>query len=58
MSIGCMCATAEELKRLNFRIHSYPLDWLFSSSEVIEHCINDKFIKFLDTLLLHDITPE
>ena len=53
-----MCATAEELKRLNFRIHSYPLDWLFSSSEVIEHCINDKFIKFLDTLLLHDITPE
>lgn len=58
ISIGNNCKTAESLIKKNLRQKSYPFDWIFSSLQVIEDCIYDKFNKFLDRTYLYDITPE
>ena len=56
--IGNTCNTAEELKKHNLRHHSYPFDWLFTSLEVIEDCIKDRFKFFLDKDYYYDINDE
>jgi hypothetical protein len=48
ISIGPYCRTAEILKENNLRTEAYPFDYIFSSLEIIAHCINDKFNIFLD----------
>ena len=48
ISIGPYCSTADILKTFNLRTEAYPFDYIFSSLEMVKHCINDKFNIFLD----------
>jgi hypothetical protein len=48
ISIGPYCGSAELLNKHNLRIKAYPFDYIFSSLEMITHCINDNFNIFLD----------
>lgn len=48
ISIGPNCATADILKSYNVRTEAYPFDYIFSSLEMVKHCIHDKFNIFLD----------
>jgi hypothetical protein len=48
VSIGPWCITAELLIKNNLRLKAYPFDYIFSSLEIVKHCINDKFNIFLD----------
>jgi hypothetical protein len=48
ISVGPYCASAEIIKGHGLRKKSYPFDYIFSSLEMIKHCINDKFAIFLD----------
>jgi len=48
ISIGPYCYTADLLKKNNLRFNAYPFDWIFSSLEMVEHCIRDRFQTFLN----------
>jgi hypothetical protein len=48
ISIGPYCSTADILKTNNLRKEAYPFDYIFSSLEMVKHCIKDKFNIFLD----------
>lgn len=48
ISIGPYCAAADILKQNCLRNQAYPFDYIFSSLEMVMHCINDKFQIFLD----------
>ena len=48
ISIGPYCSTADILKANNLRTEAYPFDYIFSSLEIVKHCIKDKFNIFLD----------
>jgi hypothetical protein len=48
ISIGPNCSAADILKSNNLRTEAYPFDYIFSSLEMVKHCINDKFNIFLD----------
>jgi len=48
VSIGPYCKTAEILIANNLRQNAYPFDYIFSSLEIVHHCIKDKFKIFLD----------
>jgi len=48
ISVGPYCATADILKQQHLRINAYPFDYIFSSLEIVKHCIKDKFNIFLD----------
>lgn len=48
ISIGPNCSSSELLKSQNLKNKSYPFDSIFSSLEIVKHCINDKFKIFLD----------
>lgn len=48
VSIGPCCDTADILKHYNLRTEAYTFDYIFSTLEMIKHCISDKFNIFLD----------
>ncbi len=48
ISVGPQCCTAAVLKRLNLRHAAFPFDSLFSSLEMVRHCVADDFRTFLD----------
>ena len=48
VSIGPYCQTALILIEHNLRPYAFPFDYLFTSLEVIQDCIDDRFNKFLD----------
>ena len=48
-SLGPRCHTAYFLKRNQLKKESYPFDWIFSSIDMIIHCLEDDFKTFLDT---------
>ena len=48
ISIGPYCTTADILKKHKLRNLAYPFDYIFSSLEMVKHCINDRFNIFLD----------
>lgn len=48
ISIGPYCSTADILKNNGLRNKAYPFDYIFSSLEMVKHCINDRFNIFLD----------
>ena len=54
ISIGPCCYTTEYIKNNGIRNHSYPFDWIFSSIEMVNHCITDKFKTFLDLSYISD----
>ena len=47
-SIGNNCTSSTILKRTKLKTESYPFDWIFSSDEMVRHCIEDNFKTFLD----------
>ena len=48
ISIGPNCSSSDLLKSQNLKKKSYPFDSIFSSLEIVKHCIDDKFKTFLD----------
>jgi hypothetical protein len=48
-SVGYRCSTAGILKKLSLKTESYPFDWLISRTNVIRHCIENKFDEFMNT---------
>ena len=49
VSIGPYCITANILKEYGKQKQAFPFDWIFSSLQMIEHCITDKFTTFLNS---------
>ena len=49
ISLCPYCVTADYLKITNNRKLAYPFDWIFSSLNIISHCIKDEFRTFLNT---------
>jgi len=47
-SLGPFCHTASFLKRNKLKLASYPFDWVFSTVDIVDHCIKDDFNIFLD----------
>ena len=47
-SIGNNCTSSTILKRTGLKTKSYPFDWIFSSNQMVIHCIEDDFKTFLD----------
>ena len=52
VSLGENCSSAWYLKQLGLKDGSYPFDWIFSSPEIVQDCINDGFEKYLDRELM------
>jgi len=48
ISLGQNCSTAWFLQAVGKRTCSTPFDWIFTSAQIIEHCIRDDFREFLD----------
>ena len=48
VSIGPTCQTADILKDHNLRTSAYPFDYIYSSLDMIKHCIDTDFTIFLD----------
>eukprot|EP00966_Prymnesium_polylepis_P190277 4408881-Prymnesium_polylepis.2 len=49
VSLGALCITARLLQQHNLRVHASPFDWVFSSPEMVRHCLEDSFATFLDS---------
>jgi hypothetical protein len=47
-SLGEHCHAATLLKMNGLKLASYPFDWIFSSDQMLKHCIEDNFRTFLD----------
>jgi hypothetical protein len=47
-SLGNLCHSAQILKQNQYKLFSYPFDWIYSNCDNIIHCIEDKFNIFLD----------
>lgn len=47
ISFGHRCSSASFIKRLNLKTESYPFDWLISKLDVIQNCIETRFVHFL-----------
>lgn len=52
LSIGENCNTAWYIKLAGLKKASYPFDWIYSSPEIVAHCIKDNFKTFLDKNLI------
>lgn len=48
LSLGTHCYTSALLSRLGLKRFSAPFDWLFSSLDMVAHCLEDDFRIFLD----------
>lgn len=48
ISLGQNCTSAWYLKQVEVKKHSYPFDWLISSSDTLASCLNDNFASFMD----------
>ena len=48
VSLGQNCMASWYLKQVGLKKRSLPFDWIFSSLDIIEHTVDDKFSIFLD----------
>ena len=48
ISIGPYCSCVDIINNNGLRNRAYPFDYIFSSLEMVKHCINDRFDIFLD----------
>jgi hypothetical protein len=48
ISFGHRCSSASFIKKLNLKTESYPFDWLVSKLDIIQDCIETKFVHFLN----------
>jgi|TARA_B100000700_G_C14999249_1_gene835472 hypothetical protein len=54
VSLGQNCSSAWYLKQLGLKLESYPFDWIFSSPDIVTHCINDEFAAYLNKSYIND----
>lgn len=54
VSLGENCSSAWYLKQLGLKQGSFPFDWIFSSPEIVTHCINDGFASYLNKNYIND----
>lgn len=47
-SLGTLCHTASWLKQFKIKKCSFPFDWIFSDPVMVNDCIKNNFVKFLD----------
>lgn len=47
-SLGEFCHASALIKANELKLASYPFDWIFSSDQMIKHCIEDDFRTFLN----------
>ncbi|QJU56667.1 hypothetical protein HL653_01695 [Sphingomonas sp. AP4-R1] len=55
LSLGTHCAAAWAIKSAELKQASYPFDWIFSSADIVLHCLQDDFETFLDAAHYADI---
>lgn len=48
VSLGTRCFVAEVLRDAGLRRFACPFDWIYSSPEMVAHCLTNKFVTFLD----------
>ncbi|KAA9010774.1 DUF4214 domain-containing protein [Sphingobium limneticum] len=48
ISLGVDCFSASKIKQIGRRTGSFPLDWCFSTPEMLNHILEDDFNIFLD----------
>ena len=48
VSLGSRCNTAQSLQDFGLRDQSLPFDWIFSTPEMVVHCLEDDFALFLE----------
>jgi hypothetical protein len=48
ISFGHRCSSASFIEKMNLKTESYPFDWLVSKLDVIQDCIETRFIHFLN----------
>ncbi len=48
ISLGTHCFTSFLMKYSGLKTQSYPFDWIFSSTKMVTHCINDDFDIFMN----------
>jgi hypothetical protein len=53
ISIGPFCGSAAMIKKANLRMLSYPFDHMFSTLDMIEHCIEDNFETLLNENVIY-----
>jgi hypothetical protein len=58
VSLGSHCYTSFLLKRSGLKSFSTPFDWIFSSPEMVCHCLRDDFETFLDRRFFEPIAPD
>eukprot|EP00746_Dinoflagellata_sp_MGD_P015929 gnl/MRDRNA2_/MRDRNA2_135635_c0_seq1.p1 gnl/MRDRNA2_/MRDRNA2_135635_c0~~gnl/MRDRNA2_/MRDRNA2_135635_c0_seq1.p1 ORF type:complete len:390 (-),score=64.47 gnl/MRDRNA2_/MRDRNA2_135635_c0_seq1:13-1182(-) len=58
LSFGSCCLVARILREAGVRLYAGPFDWLFSSAQMVRHCIGDDFSTFLDVDQILGQPPE
>lgn len=58
VSLGSHCYTSFLLKRSGLKAFSTPFDWVFSSPEMVCHCLEDDFETFLDRRFFEPIARD
>jgi hypothetical protein len=53
-SLGTICHTAMCVQRLQWKVTSYPFDWIFTDEKIVKHCLMDDFKTFLNPLYYID----
>ncbi|CAJ1350765.1 unnamed protein product [Effrenium voratum] len=48
VSLGTLCMTAQAMEALGWRRWPGPFDWVFSSPEMVAHCLAEDFASFLE----------
>mmetsp|Transcript_8294 Transcript_8294/g.20970 ORF Transcript_8294/g.20970 Transcript_8294/m.20970 type:complete len:417 (+) Transcript_8294:61-1311(+) len=48
LSLGSRCLVSRLLQDAGMRRYAGPFDWVYSSAEMVRHCLNDDFTAFLD----------
>lgn len=52
VSLGSRCLVADVLRDQGLRRFASPFDWIYSSSEMVTHCLRDNFKTLLDKKLI------
>lgn len=47
IGIGPNCFCADAIDKAGFRVEAFPFDWVFSSLNIVQHCLTDEFETFL-----------
>ncbi|CAL1157397.1 unnamed protein product [Cladocopium goreaui] len=53
ISLGCRCSQASVYRALGQRRYALPFDWIFTSPQMVTHCLQDDFQSFLDRQQLY-----